>query len=539
MIKIAIAQTNSVLGDFQLNYKKIMNAIKKAHADGVDLVVFPEAALFGYHPVDLLERPDIVKRQISYISKIQKSMPSGVAAIVGAITDNPKKNGKAYHNSAVLIQKNKTVKIFAKQLLPTYDVFDEARHIEAGETAKNIFKFKGHKILVTICEDIWAWQLPGYKSSPYKKNPLTQIKEKIDLVVNLSASPFTHTKYKNRTYVTEQVVKHFKAPMIYANMVGAQDELIFDGASFALSKKAEVICQLKDFEEDYAVVDFNCASKPIKIKTQRLLRAQKALECGLRDFVDKIGFKKVHLGISGGIDSALVATIAAKAIGGDRLCLISMPGPYNSPKSHTASRELAKNLKAEFLEVPIETYYKSLSSDLDIAFGVKEFSVMHENIQARLRGLILMAYSNKNSSLLLNTSNKSEFAMGYSTLYGDQCGGLSVIGDVLKTDVYKLARLYNKLEPLIPNFIIDRPPSAELRPNQKDSDSLPPYEKLDPVIIKLVENCKPARTALEKRVLKALLLTEFKRWQAPPILKVTDHAFGRGRRLPVAHRSHL
>lgn len=540
-MKIAIAQINSVLGDFELNYKKIMSAVKSAHKQNVDVVVFPEAALFGYHPVDLLERPDIVNKQISYIAKIQKNMPKGIAAMVGAITKNPKINGKAYNNSAVFIQQDKKPKIFAKQLLPTYDVFDEARHIEAGETAKNIFTYKGKKILVTICEDIWAWPLPSLDSSPYKLNPLTKIKDKVDLVINLSASPFTHTKLKNRTYVTQQVVKQFKAPMIYANMVGAQDELIFDGASFALSKTGKPLCQLADFEEDFKIVDIDSEPPKVvhKLKSQRLIRAQKALECGLRDFVEKIGFKKVHLGISGGIDSALVATIAARAIGGDKLTLISMPGPYNSPKSHEASEKLAKNLGAEFIEIPIESYYKSLKTDLDKAFDVSEFSTMHENLQARLRGMILMAYSNKNNSLLLNTSNKSEFAMGYSTLYGDQCGGLSVIGDVLKTHVFKLAELYNKHEEVIPRFIIDRPPSAELRPNQKDEDSLPPYEKLDPIITKLVENCKPARSALEKRVLKALLLTEFKRWQAPPILKITDHAFGRGRRLPVVHRSHI
>ncbi len=540
-MRVALAQINSLLGDFENNKAKILDNVRRAVERRCDLVVFPEAALFGYHPVDLLERPSLVETQEKVLREIHKAIPKGVGVLVGAFVRNTSKKGKGFWNAAVFLERGKKPQIFAKQLLPTYDVFDESRHIEPGRLADNILNWRGKRILITICEDIWGWPRKDNPFfSTYGRNPLEDVKpRKMDLVLNLSASPFTATKLKNRMTVIKATATHFKCPMVYVNMVGGQDELIFDGASVAVDKAGKVIAQNVRFDEDLNVVDLGPemrgAHRELAKDPQEILRS--VIVLGLRDFLRKTGFSRVHLGLSGGIDSALVACLAADAVGPSNVTAIMLPGPFTSPNSTEWSLALAKNLGIEIKEVSIVPAYKQALADFEKEFGKQGFGLVNENLQARLRGIMLMAYSNRDKSMLLGCSNKSELAVGYSTLYGDMIGGLMPIGDLLKTEVFALSRYYNSQGEIIPAEIIDRPPSAELRENQTDQDSLPPYEELDKVISNLVLGFKPVKTDLEKRVLDLMMKSEFKRWQSPPVLKISDHAFGRGRRFPVAHRA--
>lgn len=540
-MRVALAQIDSFLGDFEGNKNKIIEFIGRARERRCDLVVFPEAALFGYHPVDLLERPSVVVEQERALKELARAVPKGMGVLVGAIVRNTSGRGKGYWNAAVFLEKGAKPKVFPKTLLPTYDVFDESRHIEPGDVTKNILRFKGKRILVTICEDIWGWPRKDNPFfSTYGRNPLRGVKRgAVDLVVNLSASPFTQTKLHNRRTVTKLTATYFKAPLVYVNMVGGQDELIFDGGSFALDKSGKPIAQCVRFEEDLNVLDLAegkaSGLNELAKEPEEILRS--ALVLGIRDFVQKTGFKKVHLGLSGGIDSALVACLAADALGPANVTAVYMPGPFSADISFTYSKRLAENLGVRFVQIPIQRTYEQLVKELETVFGRMEFGVTHENLQARIRGMLLMAISNREGSMLLGTSNKSEFAVGYSTLYGDMIGGLMPIGDLLKTEVFALSRYYNSQQELIPKTIIERPPSAELRANQKDEDSLPPYAELDEAVKKLTVGFHPPKTPVERRVLDMMLKSEFKRWQAPPVLKVSDHAFGRGRRFPVAHRA--
>lgn len=537
-MKIGLAQINSWLGNFSGNREKIISFIDRAVKEKCDLVVFPEASLFGYHPCDLLERPSIVNSEMAELAKLSKSIPKGIGVLVGAIGPNPTA-GKPYWNAAVLLEKGKKPQWFPKELLPTYDVFDESRHIEPGKLSKNVFKWKGQKILVTVCEDIWAWpntKNPGY--THYKKNPLREVKKPIDLVINLSASPVTQTKMMKRKGVVTSTAALFKAPMVYVNMVGAQDELIFDGGSFAIDANGRLLGQCARFKEDFQVVNVDQkGAKPFAPKKDSIDDIRHALVLGMRDFAEKIGSRDMHLGLSGGIDSAVVACLAVEAVGAEHVTGIAMPGPFSDKRSLSEADALAKHLNIKMETISITGFYENLVGNLEKSFGKSDFGVMQENIQARIRALILMAYANQKNSFLLSTSNKSEIATGYSTLYGDMCGALMPIGDLLKRDVYALARLYNKDREVIPAFVIDRPPSAELRPNQRDDDTLPPYDELDPIVEKLVEGSRGAKGDKEEDVLRRLFRNEFKRWQAPPILKISDHAFGRGRRFPLAHRA--
>jgi len=540
-MRIALAQMDALLGDFEFNKTKILDFVARARERRCDLVVFPEAALFGYHPVDLLERPSVVAEQEKVLKALHRAIPKGMGILVGAIVRNTSGKGKGYWNAAVFLEKGAKAKIFPKTLLPTYDVFDESRHIEPGDVAKNIFKFKGQRILVTICEDIWGWPRKDNPFfSTYGRNPLQTVKRSaVDLVVNLSASPFTHTKMKNRLAVTTATATYFKTPMVYVNMVGAQDELIFDGGSFALDKKGKVIAQCVRFAEDLNVLDLKegraSGLNELSTDPEETLRA--AIVLGIRDFVLKTGFKKVHLGLSGGIDSALVACLAADALGPMNVTAVYMPGPFSAEISFKYSKQLAENLGMRFVQIPIVRTYEQVLKELETAFGRMKFGLTQENLQARIRGMMLMAMSNREGSMLLGTSNKSELAVGYSTLYGDMIGGLMPIGDLLKGEVVALSHYYNSQQELIPKTIIERPPSAELRAGQTDQDSLPPYDELDDAVKKLTVGFHSPKTPVERRVLEMMLKAEFKRWQSPPILKVSDHAFGRGRRFPVAHRS--
>lgn len=536
-MRIAVAQINPVLADFTFNKEKILDFVHQAHQRKCELVIFPECALFGYHPFDLLERSKLVAHQESEFKDLIKKIPKDIGVIFGLITKNPKKMGRPYFNSAVFVAKGQKPRFFHKQLLPTGDVFDEARFIEPGDFSKNYFSWKGKKFFLTICEDIWAW--PDAKGhSPYKENPLAKVKkQKIDMVINLSASPYFVGKMKQREYVTGKTAAYFGAPIMYVNIVGAQDEIIFDGGSFVLDKKGKKLLSCQQFEEDINVIDIDTLevwNKTAKVSTIEELR--RALVLGIRDFCAKVGLKKVHLGLSGGIDSAVVAALAVDALGPANVSTFGLPGPFNAPESLSLAKDLAKNLGIEFKAIEIGPMYDSVIKSLEQGLNLKEFGLVHENIQARLRGLTLMAYSNKENSLLLTTSNKSEYAAGYSTLYGDMCGGLAPLGDLTKAQVYELARYYNQQGEVIPQQIIDRAPSAELRPDQKDQDTLPPYEKLDASVQYLVEKSGVAKSETDKWLLPMLMKSEFKRWQAPPVLKVSPHSFGRGRRYPIAHR---
>ncbi len=535
--RIGVAQINPTLGDFENNKIKILEFIHRAKEMKCSLVVFPECSLFGYHPFDLLERSDEVDRQEKQFSDLCKKIPAGIGVVVGLITRNKSPRGKPYYNSAAFLVKGKKPKVFNKQLLPTGDVFDEGRFIEAGDLSKNFFSHQGRKYLITICEDIWAWEFPN-KRSLYKENPLTKIpRKKVDLVINISASPYFLGKMKLREQVALKTAKHFKAPLLYANLVGAQDEIIFDGQSFLMTPSGKKPFKCLAFQEHLNVFDLKTQetwhNPGVLNKTEEL---HKALVLGIQDFCSKTGLSKVHLGLSGGIDSAVVACLAVDAVGPGKVSTLALPGPFSSPESLNLAKKMAAQLGVAFKKLSIVGTYEKALQDFSKTFEFDQFNLVNENLQARLRGLFLMAYANKENSLLLTTGNKSEYATGYATLYGDMCGGLAPIADLTKAQVYELAEYYNSQVELIPKEIIERPPTAELRPGQKDQDSLPPYPELDKAVVNLVEKQNPARTDTEKWLLKSLFKSEFKRWQAPPILKVSSHSFGRGRRYPVASR---
>lgn len=548
-MRIALAQINSTLGDFAGNRVKILEYAHRALKLECDLIVFPEHALFGYLPNDLLERESIVEDQWRELQRLEKEMPKGIAALVGCVSFVPSKKTKLadslglkrFYNSAALLERGRKMRIFNKERLPSYDIFDETRHLVPGSLAKGAVRIKNRRLWITICEDIWGW---GDPSNPMKRLP----RKGTDVVINLSASPFTKTKRELRHEVLKETAAHFRAPVVYVNLVGGQDEVLFDGRSSVVDARGRLIGEMAAFEEDLKVFDLETgklqspeasAKKPkfaAKHAKTELLR--QALVTGLRDFASKTGLKRAHFGLSGGIDSAVVACLAVDALGADAVTALTLPGPFNDPKSRKLAEELAKNLSIRCLNFDIEGPYKALLKSFEAGLGGElPFSLVHENLQARVRGVLLMGLSNKESSLLISTGNKSEYATGYTTLYGDQCGGLAPLGDLLKNEVYALAEHYNLERELIPREIIDRAPSAELRPNQKDQDSLPPYDALDLAVQRIIEERRPAKNETEMFVLTASLKSEFKRWQAPPILKVSAHAFGRGRRLPIAHRA--
>lgn len=540
-MRVAMGQINTHLGNFAKNSEKILEYTKRAKQKNCDLIVFPELSLFGYWPGDLLERSSVVQEQNKELTKLVKKIPDGIAVLIGCVTEAKPKEKKFYKNSALLLQKGKKPKAFHKELLPTYDVFDEGRHFSEGDMSKNFFKFKGKKILVSICEDIWAWG-DAWVGTHYARNPLKAIKsERPDLMINLSASPFSKNKDERRLSVVSKTAKYLKCPVVYVNNVGGQDELIFDGGSIAVDSKANVLAESSYFEEDLNLVDlstneggirpYSLSKLPMKKKQMESYRASIVL--GIRDYVQKNGMKKVHFGLSGGIDSALVACLAVDAVGPSNVTAVAMPSEFNASESLTLAEKLSENLGINFKVIPIGEAYNTQLNTFEKAFGESDFDLMNENLQARIRGDYLMAFSNRYGSMLLATGNKSEYATGYSTLYGDMCGGLAPIGDLLKTEVFALSEYYNTEYELIPERIITRPPSAELRPDQKDEDSLPPYPVLDKAIHKLVVECKPAKTKVEKDVQKMIYRNEFKRWQAAPILRVSSHAFGSGRRFPI------
>lgn len=523
-MRTALAQINSTLADFSENRKRILRAVHEAADQGVDLVVFPECAMFGYNPADLLEREALIDEQLKELKNLHKELPAKIGILVGAVTRNSSKKGRPYFNSVAFLQKGKKPQFFHKELHPVGDIFDDGRYFEKGNIAKNILKFMGKKILVLICEDMWAW--PDSKGrSNYRENPVAKLKgQKFDLIVNLSASPFWKEKPRARLKVAAETVKCLKAPLIYVNTVGALDEVIYDGGSFVLDAKAKLTARAKYFSEDLLI------AHEISPELDETEMIHQALVTGIRDYCAKNGLQKIHLGLSGGIDSAVVACLAVEALGGENVSGYALPGPYSSPESERLAKELAKNLGIHFESLSIQKTYDALVTELK----VQGLSLVNENLQARVRGTILMAISNRDASLLLSTSNKSEYATGYSTLYGDMCGGLAPLGDLTKKEVYDLARRMP-----ISQAIVDRAPTAELRPNQKDQDSLPPYDLLDAAVENIVTKAKVAKTETEKWLLKIYYRNEFKRWQAPPILKVAERSFGHGRRYPLTHHGKI
>jgi NAD+ synthase (glutamine-hydrolysing) len=534
-MRIALAQINPTLGDFKSNAEKIIEFIQRAASKRADLVVFSELSLFGYAPNDALERPDLVPQQEVYIKKIAAAIPKGITVIYGAIISNPKPlkvPGKPYQNVAVVAESKKPSKFFAKQCLPSYDIFDEARFFEPG-TETGVVKIpKIGRVAISVCEDMWS-NTTEIRRKIYR-NVFSKIKN-VDLIVNISSSPFSRDKMKWRLDEAREHVKKIKAPFVYVNQVGGQDELIYDGRSFILDQKGKIIVQAAPCDEDLVIIDLKnhlSEYRPQDEDPAETLR--KVLVLGLRDFVRKTNQKAVHLGLSGGIDSAVVASLAVDAFGPGKVTGFLLPGPYSSEGSITDSEALAKNLGIKTHKIDINRLYNATvlaTGDFPNETGS---NLMEQNIQARVRANIMMAFSNRTQSMLLCTSNKSELASGYSTLYGDLTGGLLPIGDLTKNQVYALAKLYNQGREIIPQSIIDKAPSAELAPNQKDQDTLPPYDLLDKAVVNIVEEQKVAKTETEKWLLQALAKSEFKRWQSPPILRVSAHGFGRGRRMPIS-----
>lgn len=538
-MRIGLAQINCQIGAFDQNASKILqfaNAAKDRHCD---LVVFPELALYGYWPCDLLEQKYLVDKQLKKLEEVSLRAPKGIALLVGAVTYNKNKTGKRLHNSLALIIRGKSPVFFHKELLPNYDVFDETRHFSPGKMTNNILKLKGKTILITICEDIWAGN-ESWIGTRYPENPIEKLKnKKIDLVINSSASPFSIGKNLRRKATVTKIAKTLKAPVIFTNLVGCQDELIFDGGSFAINKNGEELARSVYFQEDLNILDLGKnvgGTREVEGANVDLLKG--ALVLGIKDFCKKINIDRVHLGLSGGVDSALVACLAVDALGPQKVTCFALPGPYSSNISLDYAKTLAKNLGCDFKTISINSAYDTIIKNLENSLGNLEFGLLHENLQSRLRALFLSAYSNAKKSLLLATGNKDEFAVGYTTLYGDMCGGLAPIGDLLKNQVYELCELYNEQGELIPQKIIDRAPTAELRPNQKDTDSLPEYNKLDPLVHRFVVNADKPKSKAEEEIYSKILAAEFKRWQAPPILRVTDRAFGSGRRYPITNQKY-
>ncbi len=540
-MKIALAQLNYHIGNFKSNTKQIIDTIVKAKQFGADIIVFSELAVSGYPPRDFLEFDNFVEQCISSVVEIAQSC-TNIAAIVGLPTFNTHKKGKPLYNSAAFLSDGKIQKIINKTLLPNYDIFDEYRYFEPNNTFETI-EFKGQKIALTICEDLWNVQ----DNPLYNVNPMDElIKQHPDLMINIAASPYNYQQVKERKEVLRKNAIQYKLPLFYVNHVGAQTELLFDGGSLVMNSSGEIIDELVYFKEDFKIfeldkINSSSTSGYTEINRTEIADIHDALVMGIKNYFQKLGFKKAILGLSGGIDSALTAVLAAKALGADNVYNVLLPSRYSSNHSVDDSIKLVEKLKMPYDIINIEDAFNSFENTLSPYFKNLPTGIAEENLQARTRGVILMALSNKFGYILLNTSNKSEAAVGYGTLYGDMNGGLSVIGDVYKTQAYELSRYINRNEEIIPWNIITKPPSAELRPDQKDSDSLPDYDILDEILYQYIERRKGPQeivdmgfdSTLVNRVLKLVNTNEYKRYQTPPMLRISTKAFGMGRRMPI------
>jgi len=539
-MKIAVAQLNFHVGNFDTNTQKIIDKIQDAKNQGVDLIVFSELAVCGYPPRDFLEFNDFINSCLDSVDEIA-SHTRGITVIVGAPSRNETGHGKPLFNSAFILTEGKVQKHIHKTLLPTYDIFDEYRYFEPNREFE-VVEIKGVQVGVAICEDLW-----NVGNNPlYTQTPAIALKEKgAKLIVNIAASPFSYQQDAERKEVLKENAEKTGLPIVYCNHVGAQTELIFDGGSFFMNKNGEVASQEAFFEESLIINELQISSGEFKSGSiqsgNKIQLIHDALVLGIKDYFKKLGFKKAIVGLSGGIDSAVTFALAARALGSDNVYGILMPSQYSSDHSVDDAKALAENIGAPYDVIAIKDIYDAYDEKLKPIFKGLPFGLAEENLQARIRGVLVMAASNKFGYIVLNTSNKSEAAVGYGTLYGDMCGGLSVLGDVYKTDVFELARYINKDEEVIPENTIVKPPSAELRPDQKDSDSLPDYDVLDAVLFEYIENRKGPRElvalgydeALVTRILKMVNINEYKRYQTPPILRVSHKAFGMGRRMPI------
>ena len=539
-MKIALAQLNFTIADIDGNTRKIIQSIEEAKQAQADLIVFSELAVCAYPPDDLLDYPHFIESCKEAVHKIAE-YAKGIIVIVGSPMENPEETGRRLYNSACVLEDGVIKNTVYKTLLPTYDVFNESRYFEVNELF-NLIDIKGVKCAVTICEDLWH-EMDRFD---YQDNPLHSLAaHNPDLIINLSASPFNIGKRSERYKVLQSQAKNYKLPMVYVNQTGVHSDLLFDGNSLVLDANGDIILELPIFEESIQYFDTDKTYSEKKfVDNEGIDVLHKALVYGIKDFFFKTGFKKAILGSSGGIDSAVVQALASAAIGSENVTAVMMPSQFSSTGSVDDAVQLSKNLGNPYHILPIENIYKSFESTLSGVFKDLSFNIAEENIQARSRAVLLMAMSNKFGDILLNTSNKSEMSVGYTTLYGDMCGSLSVMGDVYKTAVYQLAEYINKDKEIIPKEIIYKAPSAELRPDQKDSDSLPEYSVLDAILFQYIDNqlgpeqiiSQGFNAELVNRIITMVNRNEYKRFQAPPILRVSGKAFGRGRVIPLVSR---
>lgn len=548
-MKVALVQLNYHVGNFNENSQKIIHHIHKAKQEGADLVVFSELAVCGYPPLDLLTRKEFVDAAIQAMQNIATHCRD-IAAIVGGPGLNPQSTGKQLFNSAWFLADGAVQKTIHKTLLPTYDVFDEYRYFQPNQNFEVVI-YKGKRLAITICEDLWddrPIDSVFERNHLYTLSPMQKLAAlKPHLVINIAASPFSYHQENVRKQVICKKAAQYQLPIVYVNQTGANTDLIFDGGSMMVNSRGLVTHQLSTFKEDHLGVEMDGVENDSTsglTPTNPIQLIHNALILGIRDYFKKSGLKKAVIGLSGGLDSAVTAALAVKALGPENVHGLLLPSQHSSGHSIEDALKLAHNLKTETHQIPIEAIYTSVEQTLKPVFENRAPDVTEENIQARIRGLLLMAWSNKFGHILLNTSNKSEAAVGYGTLYGDMSGGLSVLGDVYKTDVFKLASYINKRGEIIPENTITKPPSAELRPGQQDSDSLPEYDVLDRVLFRYIElNHSPQAIAdagfapeLVSKVIRMVNFNEYKRFQAPPVLRVSGKAFGGGRRMPLVAR---
>lgn len=545
-MKIAVCQTNSVIGDIEGNKKKIISLYNKAAADGADLVVFPELALTGYPPLDLVEKKEF-RDAVSAAASDIASVTGDAGLLFGSVTEELENVGTGVYNSAILCYAGKIRFVQQKTLLPNYDVFDEVRYFESAKTT-DAFAFRGEILGISICEDIWN-DVDYWKKRRYTEDPIERlIKLGATLLINISASPYAYGKRQQRYNMLKHLTKTERIPLAYVCTAGAQTDLIFDGASMCFSNRGELALMGRVFGEDYFIYDTNAAYHEVtEVESSFEKEVLDALVMGVRDYCAKTGFKKVIVGLSGGIDSAIVTYIAVQAMGRENVHTVMMPSEFSSQGSITDSLKLIENLGISYDTLSIQPVFDKVREVMTGAFAGMGEDVTEENIQPRIRGMYLMAFANKFGYLLLTTGNKSEMAVGYCTLYGDMCGALAVIADVYKTDIYRIAEYINLEKEIIPSEIITKAPSAELRPDQTDQDSLPPYEFLDKILkMYLEENKELVQITSElgseetiRKTLRMIDLNEFKRRQAAPALRVSTKAFGYGRRFPIVQKWRL
>lgn len=545
-MKIALAQLNTTIGDFDGNTSKIFNYIERARQKNCDLVIFSELAIPGYPPTDNIDKQDFVRTNLEKLHQVAKSADN-IGVILGFIDVNQEQVGKNFFNGAALIARGKIVAKVYKRLLPSYDVFDENRYFEPGKS-NQVYSFLGKRLGITICEDIWN-DKDFFHERLYADDPVeVLVKQGLDILINISGSPFYLGKRAYRINILSNIARKYRIPVVYVNQVGGNDSLLFDGGSMAIDPQGAIRALAKEFEEDLVTFDVERNRGDIHpaIENEEEL-VFKGLWVGTRDYVSKCGFERVVLGLSGGIDSSLTACIAAEALGKENVLGVAMPSPYSSPESVEDAERLAHRLGINFRIIPVSQIFEVYLEELKPIFAGYPEDTTEENLQPRIRGNLLMALANKFNALVLSTGNKSEMAVGYCTLYGDMCGALAVISDIPKTMVYRLAHYLNRDKELIPTRVLTKPPSAELKPNQTDQDTLPPYEVLDTILMEYIENNQTitdiVNQGYDQRVVRDTVrrihLNEFKRKQAPPGLKVTTKAFGSGRRYPIAHRFNL